>query len=305
MSLVPAGRARERVLVYGMAGVGKSLGALDIARNVSGTVWVVDNDNAWDRMLEDAEWAGAMVREEWGFSKSARGRWELESDDRYTDPRGNIVLIHASGWEQNTAAIAYVVEEADRDDWLVIDSATSLWGDVQDWYSEQVFNEGIADYFLRVRIQNQKAAAEKDTRAFEGFTDWPVVNAQYKKHVGEHMVNPPCHLYITCEQDALMREQGNMREDRETKGLFGEVGFKPKGQKRTGHNVQTVVWLSRAGEKYRATTVKDRGGREYLDAEEIADEGFAEWYLARVGGWKEAGAQKPATKEIKKMVAKG
>lgn len=294
MTLQPPGRARERIMTFGLEGCGKSLAALDIARATTSTVWVVDNDNAWDRMLEDADWAGVQVSEEWRYKSG-----ELVADDRFTTSTGNVALLHVDGWAANIAAIEHVVEHAGVDDWLVIDSATALWSDVQDWYTETVFNEGIEDYFLQVRLKKQEASKDKKSLgAFDGWMDWPVINAQYKKKVGAVMVNPPCHLYITCEQQEISSE-----DDRETRGLYGEMGFKPRGQKRTGHNVQTVIWLGRKrGGVWHATTVKDRGGRDLLEGFDVTDGSFAEWYLRDVAGWTEhaAIAEVAAPRVIKK-----
>lgn len=300
------GRSKERVLLYGMEGTGKSLAALDIASRIGSdaTLYVIDNDNAWDRMLEGQTLAGETVgvREEWRWN----GKKWVE-DARYAKPGGNIVVYHADGWVANTSAIEQVVGEAGPDDWCCIDSGTALWADVQAWFTEQVFGSSMEDYFMQVRMEKERANADdKALGALDGWVDWPVINAQYKGKVMKFLVTPPCHLLVTAEQDDVSsgKVKGRAIEDKETTALYGGQQVKPRGQKRIGHNVQTVIRLARrAGDKYTATTVKDRGGREKLDGDDITGVGFSIWYLENVGGWTEATPTKAVAK--KGMVKKG
>lgn len=302
------GRSRERILLYGMEGVGKSLAALDIASRVKpSTLYVIDNDNAWDRMLEGQTIAGESVgvREElrWDASVGREGGWV--DDDRWVADGGNVVVYHADGWLANTSAIRAVMQQAGPDDWCCIDSGSALWDDVQAWFTESVFDSSMADYFMQVRLEKAKASKEaKALGALDGWVDWPVINAQYKGNVMKFLVNPPCHLIVTAEQADVTREEA----DKETRALYGGEQVKPRSQKRLGHNVQTVLRLARrSGETYVATTVKDRGGRERLEVEDVTGRGFSEWYLEEVAGWQETStpsATEQTAPAAKKMVVK-
>ncbi len=287
------GRSRERICLYGLEGTGKSLAALDIASRIKPkTLYVIDNDNAWDRMVEGLTIAGESV----GVLEELR--WEdtgWVDDDRWCVDDGNVVVYHADGWDANTSALDAVMKQAGPDDWLCIDSGSALWDDVQAWFTEKVFGSSIEEYFLQVRLEKQAAAKDaKALGALDGWVDWPVINAQYKKRVMVHLVNPRCHLIVTCEQADITRDE----TDKETRALYGGQQVKPRGQKRLGHNVQTVLRLGRqANGNFTATTVKDRGGRERLELADVTDEGFAEWYLTNIAGWTEE-QQVPVAKKI-------
>lgn len=291
MPVRSAGRSRERVVAFGPEGVGKSLLALDIAANLPPGVlmFVIDNDNAWDRMLEGTTLEGATVKvlEEW--------RWvdgEFVADDEYTDPTGNLVVFHVDGWVANTEAIALVGDRGTRDDWCCIDSGSALWDDVQAWFTEEVFSTDMADYFLEVRLEKvarkkkaiedeEKLKAAKTLGALDGWMDWPVINATYKRDVMKFLVNPPCHLIVTAEQAEVTKED----TDKETRTLYG-ADVKARGQKRIGHNVQTVLRLRREQNgNHKVWTLKDRGGRAKLVNEDVTDRGFVDWYLIDVAGW--------------------
>jgi len=164
-----------------------------------------------------------------------------------------------------------------------VDSGSALWDDVQAWFTRSVFDSSMSDYFMQVRMQKQQASKDaKALGAFDGWVDWPVINATYKDAVMKFLVTPPCHLLVTCEQADVTKEE----PDKETRALYGGQNVKPRGQKRIGHNVQTVLRLrrSRSGEFY-VTTVKDRGGREHMDDVDVSERGFGEWYLEEVAGW--------------------
>ncbi len=275
------------MLVYGMEGTGKSLAALDIASRVApATMFVIDNDNAWDRMLEGQTIAGdsVQVREEYRWT----GRtWE--SDDRWCVESGNVVVFHADGWVANTKAIERVKELADPDDWCCIDTATALWFDVSDHFVDQVFNQSKADYFLQARIAMEKAK-DGDGPMLEGWKDYGIINPIYNEGVMGFLITPPCHLIVTAEEEQVksVPQKGKDIELKEVRAMFGGQHAKPRGQKRLGHNVQTVLRLTRqASGGYVATTVKDRGGREKLEMVDVTDEGFGSWYLEEIAQWQE------------------
>jgi hypothetical protein len=304
MTLVTGGRSRERILLYGMEGVGKSLAALDIAARVApARVHIIDNDNAWDRMLEGQTVDGRQVEvcAEYRWSTDVPGKggsWEF--DGRWTRDTGNVIVYHAEGWEANTSAIEEIRKDAEPDDWVAIDSGSALWDDVSEWYVDNIFGASKADYFMQVRAQMEKDKAALG--ALDGWTDWSVINAQYKAAVMAFLITPPCHLLVTCEEAQVSTGQvkGKDMEDKETRGLYGTVGFKPRAQKRIGHNMQTVIRLERkANGDYCARTVKDRGGREYWAGESVMDRGFSEWYLEEVGGWQEkSGSSSPQASSL-------
>lgn len=315
MGLQTGGRSRERILVFGMEGVGKSYAALDVASRIGErTLYVIDNDNAWDRMLEGqtiaGETVGVRMEFRWdGDLERGKGGWEV--DGRWAVDGGNVVVFHADGWLASVAAIEAVREEAGPDDWCCVDSGSALWDDVQAWFTESVFDSSMADYFMQVRME--KARAQKDAKALgalDGWVDWPVINAQYKDRVMKFLVNPPCHLIVTCEQADVSSQD----EDRETRALYGKLSVKPRGQKRIGHNMQTVMLLrrDRAGDFY-ATTVKDRGAREAQENLDVSGVGFGEWYLEEIAGWTEETATGPTApastgspmKKVAKMAKKG
>lgn len=283
------GRSRERILCFGVQGTGKSHAALTIMQRCpADTFFVIDNDNAWDRQIEGTELED-MVREEYRGSETKTVKGEevttLLRDNEYENPDGNIIIYHCEGWDENVAAIKDAFNRCGRHDWIVIDNVTMLWDDVQKKFIQQIFGSEVDKYFLEVRLEKErnKGKTDKDAKSLgvlEGWMDWPVINAMWKQNVASKILNPPGHLFMMAEIDTIGKEA-----DSEVKGLFGPYGVKPKGQKRTGHNPQTVMLMTvtRQGD-WKMTTIKDRGQREKLEQEPVEE--FAKDYLFKIGGWR-------------------
>lgn len=281
----PAGRARERILAFGRQGTGKSHNILRLARKCpTDTFYYIDNDNTVERLLE-TEFQDLGVREEYRW-KGGNTEGGYERDSEYEQADGNLIVYHAAGWLANKTAMIQAGLRADRNDWIIVDSGTQLWDDVQAWYMETVFGEQMSDHLMELRQMFEKAGGKagkegKGTTAMEHmFPEWGFINPEYKQVTNMLLTNPPCHLYVTAELDDI----GGKEKDAGVKALYGAYGVKPKGQKRMGHSVQTVLLMTkdRQGEFY-MTTVKDRG------REELENEGVGNWemsYMMKRAGWR-------------------
>lgn len=264
---------REFILGFGVQGVGKSKMMLDIARKCKGdTFFVWDNDNSTVRLLSTA-YQDIAERE--------------DVDDRGMGVAyGNVVVYDAEedDWEEYLEWLAKARKVVKWNDWISVDSSTPTWQGIQSYFSDKVFGEDIADYFLKVRLrmeqQRGNGGDKKNMTVFEGWVDWPVINKLYTKSY-THLKNMPCHVIMTAELTKIGDED---KKDKELMATFGSYGVKPAGQKRLGHKPMTVLLLTknRVGEYY-MTTVKDRGREEM---EEVGWGDFVKDYMGPVAGWK-------------------
>lgn len=261
--------ARERLLVAGPQGTGKTRNILKVAAACpDNTFHVIDTDDSYPRMMEEGLRRGELP--------------ELPNVNILDVPSGEPTWASAEFLDY-AEAMRELRKDIERDDWLVVDQGTPTWDAVQEYFTDKVFDSNIEEYFLEVRIEKQKAKkgkGGKDSKslgAFEGWMDWPVINKLYRV-LHKEITTWPSHVYMTAEVTQMSKEDS--RDDRKT---FGPYGVKPKGQKRWPYIVQTVLLTakSRAG-VYTLTTVKDRE-REELEEEEFED--FAEDYLMEVAGW--------------------
>jgi hypothetical protein len=247
----------ERMMLFGVGGVGKSSSVLQIARRLSGDrcMYVIDTDYsaAYDRLLAT----------------------EFQS----VQDRVSTLVVGPDDFKGVMEAIVATKKLLKPHDWLVLDSITPTWAAVQSWFVEQVHGQNIEDYFLEVRkVKAEAKGNKKALGALDGWMDWPVINKVYFRLYAE-LLGTPANVIVTAEQGAISDD-----DDKEVKGAFGTYGVKPVGQKKLGFIMHTNLWLtkSRVGE-YRMTTIKDRGRPEQESAT-VGDFGMD--YLFRVAGWR-------------------
>jgi DNA polymerase III delta prime subunit len=251
----PEGGRREKLMLMGPPGTGKTSAWLNIAKWAHATgspskFYVLDTDNALDAFLEPG---GQYADLDW-----RKG--------------GNVEWQHTYEWEEYDAALKVFQPKLTHDDWLIVDFISPAWDAVQGYYVAEVFKSGIDDYFLNAR----KLA--KGGNPLDGWTDWSVINRLYKKWMNELLHRTPGHKFFTAEVEGLRDT-----DDKGIKATYGAYGVRPRGQKQLGHQTHTTLLcaVDRSGDRV-ITTIKDR---ERLTLERKVFKEFAVDYLATVAGW--------------------
>ena len=271
----------ERILAMGVPGSGKSRQWLEIAKiklhqKSKMKFWCIDTDNAINYMLATS-FKGLDVKE-----------------------GGNVNVFPCYDWKDYMSVVKdkkgaqeIILNSVKPNDMIIIDMADNPWDSVQRYFSSEVFGKTKGSYFLQARklVQAKMDAAEsgKDTKAalsenaFQGWTDWPVINSLYGEFIGPIVNNPYTHLYLTTKVERL-----SAKEDPTVRAVFGELGLKPTGQKHLGHQVHTIFLykldLSTKGSPaWQIKTVKDRSGRTYFDNDDFMSLYYQ--YLAPEAGW--------------------
>lgn len=223
--------ARERILLYGEPSTGKSNAVVSIAKlnkitHTDSTIYIIDNDRSYDMTTEQLDLP--------------------------------IVVYNVYEWMEYIDTLKTILPKLRSNDWLVCDLISECWPSVQEFYTNQVFGQDIGSYFLQV-----KQDLNKDTE-FGGWTDWKYINKLYFDFVRPFVYKSPCHILGCATADPIQRPKGGSGkaaagDDKETVSVFGQVGFKPDGQKRLKHQFNTTIFLHKSlrGE-YLMTSVKDR-----------------------------------------------
>ena len=244
---------KERMLLVGGGGVGKTNAVLSIARKVKGKFWVIEDDvsPAYQRALE-------------------------------TDfcDLTNVDVTEVNGWEEFAAELAKAVEKGNpEEDWLVIDSVSPSWDAVAAWYNDMVHEgKSLSEYMVEVRARTANLNAFQSEFGADG--KYQFINKEYFEKVYGELRKWKGHLIITAEADLLSDKE----RDQSIKDVFGHTGVKPKGQKKLHHVTHTVLVLGKRGPgDYWMTTGKDRN-RSDMERQSVRD--FAVDYLKGVAGWK-------------------
>lgn len=255
--LQPPAGVRERILLMGAPGSGKTYATLQLARALpESNFYIIDTDMKVEPMLATE------------FSALT-----------------NVHVYPVYSWEQIIAALNDILPKLRPQDWISVDLISPAWDRVQNFYINQVFGTDPAAYFLGIRQDmQQNKQAHKDKRGgFEGFKDWGVINKLYQEQfVGPLFYMHKANVIATASMDTISAQDGE-----DLKVLFGPHGVKPKGQKHTGHHFRTTIIFrcAKPGEDYRMTTVRD-DGRVAMAGDQNVD--FSVSYLIRIAGWRPA-----------------
>ena len=258
---------RERILVEGMKGTGKTFHLLKIARYClkqgnSASFRIIDTDDSYERMLEE------------------------EFPDLIPEEGGNVYVYPVYEWPEYKETKDILLKESQQGDWNVIDMADNAWKAVQSFFVSEVYKKDIGDYFLQARIdlaargdKTTKGKEAKNLQPMKGWIDWPVVNKLYDDFMLPLVYRSKAHLYMTAGVDVISDD-----DDRATRDLYGPFGVKPRGQKNLAHQVHTE-FLFQQGDRqgtWEITTIKDRGRKMY-DHAPLLD--LAKQYYVGVVGW--------------------
>lgn len=260
---------RERILTMGITGSGKSYQWLKMAELLlpTGSIFrCLDTDAAIPYMLET----------QFPHLLPANG--------------GNVYVHPAYDWPEYKAGVAWLKKEPIKDnDWVIVDMADEAWSTVQSYFVGEVFEQDIGDYFLGVRKELQARAGKSKLTGKEattimpeglsGWVDWVVINKLYADWIMPIVYQIKCHVYATTKVDKLDRNS----KDTELMMLFGDLGVRPTGQKKLGHQMHTVFLLIPGKNNWLITTAKDRGGRPYFNRSPLVSLYYQ--YLVAKAGW--------------------
>lgn len=308
-------RPRERILLTGVGGAGKSHDILTwvgkMAKGGPDTAYLIDNDNSFDKMIglefgPGSEYGEIGIRASFsGWVPDERdktfGGHMVQDTDLPADPLGQAVLFECGEkggacYQQMVWAKAMAVEWAKPNDLIAVDSFTVGWDRIKSMFVEAVHGSPMGAYFMKVRIEieeaNERARNSRDGKeqkhfdAFDGMMDYQAINALWDEDWMQFLRYPPCHLIITTELGELNTKSGDKfaEKDKAVLSLWGEHGVKPAGQKRSGHLPATVFMKRKSrNNEWFVTTIKDKGRPDYVDARL---NNFAEDYLYRQCGFR-------------------
>ena len=238
---------REKILVMGPPGTGKSYAGLMIARCFPEShFFALDTDDAIPRMLAT----------------------------EFTDLK-NITVYSCVDWPQYVNALVAIEKKSKPGDWLMIDLISQAWNAIQNYYVETVFNESVGDYFLRVRMEAGDNVKRLET--LSGWVDWVPIKANYNDWLRRLKYKVSAHIYATASVRAARDA-----DEREIKEMFAG-GKLPEGEKHLGHEFHTILSAEHLRDGWVMSTVKDRG-RKPMNRQPMPNFGLG--YAIAVAGLK-------------------
>lgn len=251
--LQPPSKARERILLIGLWGGGKSQSWADIhawlrRTNSNARMFVVDSDFAHDRVCPD-----------------------LPEDD----------VRDVYEYQEYVDAVAHFRSQATADDWLVVDHISKAWDATQRYYIEQAFGKNKSTFFLE-----HKSAGGDGSPLADGYgSNWQVINALYADFMTP-VKRWPGHILACAPAEPIKRpneKTGKGGDDKMVIDAYGRYGIKPGGQKMLGFEFLTVInMIPKSDETFAMTTIKDVK-RDRPQNQVVKS--FTLNYLCKIAGW--------------------
>jgi len=249
--------SRERILVYGKEGAGKTNNWMSIAEAYPEVpFFCADTDDSVQRLLE------TQYEDIKNIEYVATSDWATL--DRTIDAFiAKIIAYNA----------AHPPKRKEDYPWLIVDFSDTTWDMVQTYFIEQVFSKDADQYFIEKRKSIAPGAKQGNT--FEGWIDWPVINKIFQQLWTKISTgNAPFHLYITAKS--------KQPESIEEQTLYRHLKAAPVGEKRMPHRVHSVLLSTVDQNGWYLSSAKDRGRPLLRNA---LNRNFAITYLMRVAGW--------------------
>lgn len=247
MSLHIDSPRRERILLYGQEGSGKSHAWVSVAEWIKKTkssakVHVIDTDAAWDALRPE--------------------------DGRLDDV---VVAYPITEWDDYDV-VKKIRENATPDDWYVLDVVTSLWTDAQEGFFQKAFGEELDAFFMAAQIAGESPGGEWGS-------NWVQIRRMYQRVMGSLQRYPG--NVIACAYAGEVKTPGKKRDGSsmprtpfhdtpEIEEKYGRYGWKPLGgssKENIGHNFHTVVFMAETSKGWRMSVTKDRGDRDKVKGE--------------------------------------
>lgn len=239
---------RERILLMGPPGAGKSEQLLNIAsylEELGIPMYVIDLEDKINAMLDNRD-----------------------------NPPKNITLYITFNWDEPTNGLKQITDDilnkVKPGDWIAIDRVDLSWPMVQRWFTREKYNESLADKLMDTSKQMTKKSMFIP-RFDQG--SWQVINEQHEEFMNKILYLSRCNILLTSGIKGL---------DENSPLDIGRLGVLPRGQKELGHQPNSVFLLFQARESsreitWRISTDKDLKKRTYFEREELID--FSIQYL--------------------------
>jgi len=183
----------------------------------------------------------------------------------------NMKLHIAFSWEEAKEEWSKIEKVIKPGEWIAVDRFDLLWPAVQRWYTQEVYNESLADLMIdkikKAQSKNSMLAQRMDKGG------WQRINEEYETLTHKILYKSRANVLLTA---GIKAADENSPQD-----VYGNLKILPRGQKELPHQPHSVFWLHQKKQgsvlSWYITTAKDLPGREYFESEELFD--FASQYL--------------------------
>ena len=259
----PKKQLREKILLFGDTSTGKSFTILKIAERIQkdgGKLYVIDTDDGLEKSLH------------------------------YEFPHLDNVENHlATNFDEIIEDFEDIKKKVTKKDWVAFEMLAAFWTCAQDDYAGKVYGENMEELYQEQR--RRLVLAGKTGAPATGVNpmlDWPAIKKKHNRLLDYLTKRMKCNVIATTNRKKLMdfNKGGQEMEDEETMDTFGDIGFKPDGEKNNQFRFDTILYLSKSRvngkETFYVESPKNRGMKAFGKKKVINDSVY-ETYLKYSG----------------------
>lgn len=255
----PPTKARERILLIGPWGAGKS------------TAW----RRVWDHQHSESE------------ALRMPGKLYVVDTDRaafHVCPEideGDVREVYE--WPEYMAAVNGFTDLATQDDWLVVDRIDPAYKETQSNYIREVYGKTEAEFYKQWKVRSH--GENTGTPLADAFgSNWQVIGKDYHEFITKVM-RWPGHVLACAAAEPIKRpdRDGKGGDDATIIDAFGRFGVKPAGQRMLGFQFLSVILMNpKSNNDYVMTAMKQINRPPVLN---VPVKDFVMDYLVQVAGW--------------------
>ena len=247
---------RERIILFGDYGAGKSQAWVD-----------------WAKMLRDTG-SSARVR------VLCTDMGAEASTEQYPGWEQNVTIEHVESFGEYTNVVTKAKESDGPDDLLVVDRSDSAWEAVQQSFSLDVSGKELDDW----AVENLSKGLDNPFADGHGVS-WGIIKRRYQTKFVGPLTRYPGHVLLCANEKpvSLPNNQGKGGDGADVIEFYGRGGMRPGGEKHTGFLMHDIVRLGRKGKgEWVMGTVR---ARSRMEVENMRLTNFVADYLMPIGGW--------------------
>ncbi len=230
-------KPREKILIFGETSTGKTYTLLKIAERIRSSgakMYVIDTDD--------------------GFLKIKNKKFK---------DLDNIIIYPCYSFKEITESFEEIKNKVKPNDWFALESLSSFWEMAQDEYVQGVYGRSMGDMLEEIKRRLIEAGKTKQPATLDRLHDWTYIKARHNRDVLEPFTKRlKCNVIATTTPKAIIDIGKGEDKDavtREISSVFGDLGYRPGGEKHNVFRFDTTLLLERYIDAYTC----DKCGKKY------------------------------------------
>ena len=226
---------REKIALFGETSMGKTHGLLDIAKRIDpqgGIEYIIDTDDGVDKIR----------RKKFSALK-------------------NVEIYPCADIDEVADSFNEIRGLATPVDWAAIESLTDIWEMAQSDYTERVYGKDFGEFIREAKRRLVKAGEGKTPASLDGLRDWPVVKARHNRDIMDPFTKRlKCNVIATAKPKQII-DFSKGKQDAvavEISNVFGDLGYRPGGEKFNTFRFDTCILLERYVNTYTCDKCKKK-----------------------------------------------